>query len=152
MATSGKGEDVLGADAGTDLGTEYVHVGAISTRSSSTATGVSLFCHCFADGRAPGGRDRCMKENESIKSCEQYLHSGKHCIDSYVIGGIVTDVRKEMGMVYIEKSVLPEGLGFVSLGEGLILHLAAVEAILGRSGASWPLCGYGWGPYPATCS
>jgi len=41
MATGGKGEDVLSADA--DLGTEYVHVGAISTRSSFTATRVSLF-------------------------------------------------------------------------------------------------------------
>ena len=71
-----------------------------------------------------------MKENESIKSCEQYLHSGKHCIDSYVIGGVVTDVRKGMGMVCIEESVLPEGLGFVSLGEVLIFPLDAVEAIL----------------------
>ena len=130
MATGGKGEDVLGAGAGADLGTEYVHVGAISTRSSSTATRVSLLCHCFADCRAPGRRDGCVKENESIKSCEQYLHSGKHCIDSYVIGGVATNVLKGMDMVYTGKSVLLEVFGFVSSGEVLIFPLDAVEAVL----------------------
>ena len=96
MATGGKGEDVLSADTGADLGTEYVHVGAISTRSSFTATRVSLFYHRFADGRAPGGRDRCVKENESIKSCEQYLH------DDNLVWLNVCIVQNDLGHTLVE--------------------------------------------------